>query len=625
MNPKNTLLLVVLAAGLFSFIFFYERHRNLAPPPPAKMLPGLEIASVTNIQILQGKTDNSIRAERAINGTWQLTWPINYPAQTMAIENLLKALQDLTPQDYISAEDLKNRRNVDADYGMDKPAVTIVISQGGDERTLMLGSFTAPGDQIYAKVLGSGGMDIVGKDILQYIPQQSVDWRDTLFLSLPGRGVFDRITVTNGTRTFTIRSDRTNSSWHILPHDRVNIEKLADLFTRLRTLRVERFVSDKTNADLESYGLQPPQLELDFDQDTNHLLTLQIGKSPTNEPGMVYARRDDQNTVVLVSSAAVEGWAEKNELRDRTLANMYTWLPDEIAVTGRANFTVRRITNDTWRVSSPYDLPADTNLVKQFLLKVARLSVYPTNGPIAVKDIVPPSEWTNYGLAKPVWKYLLRSNVTNGTAGITNAVMAELDFGATTNNDALFVRRPEEPSVYAVSLAEFQQLPTSGIQLHERRIWNFTENQVSRIIIRQGGNPMEVVHRAQYDWAVAPGSQGVINPLAVEVGATELGLLAAEDFVERGAEKKADYGFTEKSLRISVLVGKAGETKMYSVEFGGWSPRGLRYGMVELDGQKWIFEFPAVVYDRLMSYFNLHEDEATNTTSSKPATNGPAK
>ena len=621
MNPKNTLLLVVLAAGLFAFIFFYERRRP-APPPPAKMLPGLDISTVTNIQVLLGGQNESIRAERTTNGTWRLVQPIIYPAQSMAVENLLRALQELTPQDHISAEDLKNRRNVD-DYGMNKAAVTIAIN--GDERTLKLGNFTAPGDQIYAEVVGSGGVDIISKDILQFIPHQSVEWRDTLFLNLPGRGVFDRVTVTNGTRTFTIQSDRTNYSWHILPHDRVNLYKLAGLFNRLQSLRVERFVSDKTNADLESYGLQPPQLELDFDRSTNHLLTLQIGKSPTNEPGMVYARRDDQSTVVLVSSAALEGWTEKNELRDRTLVGMYTWLPDEIAVTGHANFTVRRITNDMWRVTSPYDFPADTNLVKQFMANVGRLSAFPTNGPIAVKDIVPPSEWTNYGLATPVWKYVLQSNVTNGTTVVTNAVMAELDFGATTNNDTLFVRRPEEPSVYAVSLADFNQLPTSGIQLHELRIWNFTEDQVSRIIIRQDGKPTELVHRSQNDWALAPGSQGIINPLAVEVGASELGLLAAENFAERGAEKKADYGFTDKSLQISALVGKAGETKMYTVDIGGKSPRKLRYGLVELDGQKWIFEFPAIVIDRLRYDFSLPEDAATNGASGIPATNASAK
>jgi hypothetical protein len=54
------------------------------------------------------------------------------------------------------------------------------------------------------------------------------------------------------------------------------------------------------------------------------------------------------------------------------------------------------------------------------------------------------------------------------------------------------------------------------------------------------------------------------------------------------------------------------------VEFGGRSPRGLRYGLVELNGQKWIFEFPAIVHDRLMSYFNIHENAATVAPTNMP-------
>jgi hypothetical protein len=625
MNPKNTLLLVILAAGMFAFIFFFERHRDLSAPAIPKLLPGLDIAAVTNIQIqLRGK-DEAIRLERTTNGTWQLIKPINYPAQSLAVDNLLKALQDLTPQDHISAEDLKGRRNVDADFGMQTPTATIVVTQSGDERTLNLGNFTAPGDQIYAHVVGVAGMDIVSTNVFQFMPRQVDDWRDTLFLSLPGRGVFDRINVTNGTKTFTLQNDETNSSWRILPHDRVNIARLAALFVQLAGLRVEKFVSDKTNADLEPYGLQPPELQLDFDRGTNHMLALQFGKSPTNNPDLVYARRDDQSTVVLVSADVAKRWrAEKVEFRDRTLAGMYTWLPDEISVTGSNNFTVRRITNDSWQVTAPYTFPADTNLIKQYITKLARLAVVPTNGPIAVKDIVPPSEWTNYGLATPAWKYVLKSTVTNA-AGVSNVVMAEMDFGAVSNNDTLFARRPEEPSVYAVSLADFKQLPVSGFQLRERRIWDFTPDQVSRIIVRQDDKPMELLHRAPNDWTLAVGSQGVINPLTIEVGASELGELAAENFVERGAEKQANYGFTDKSLQISVYVSKGGQTETLSVVFGGWSPRGLRYGMVELAGQKWIFEFPNAVQDGLMSYFNIHEDAPAGASSGQTATNAPAK
>jgi hypothetical protein len=607
MNPRNTFFMVVLAAGLFSFIYFYERHRDLNPPPPPRLISGFDPAITTNVQILL--RGEEIRAERTTNGTWQLIRPIAYPARSMAVDYLLKELHDLAVQNHISAEELKGKRDVDADYGFETPLATIVLIQQGDDHPLALkiGSLTSPGDQVYAHVVGAEGVDIIGTNILEFIPRKLDDWRDTVFLNFQGR-MLDRVTVTNGAKSFVLQSDSTNSTWYMLPHDRINIAKLKGLFDELLALRVVRFKTDEPKADLEPYGLQPPQLELDFDHGTNHLLTLQFGSSPTNEPDLLYARRDDQSTVVLVRADLVAGWrAEKIDFRDRTLAGMYTWLPDEIDLLGGTNFTVHRVSNDVWHVTAPYDFPADTNLMRQFIGRLARLSVVPTNGPVAVKDIVPPSEWTNYGLAPPAWKYQLKQNRTNSSGGASNAVMAEIDFGAVTTNGTVFARRPEEPSVYAVSLADFQQLPLSGIGLRERQIWNFAEEQTTRVTIRQNGVVTELVRKGPDNWTLAAGSQGIINSLEVEVGVQELGLLAAESFVEHGAEKQADYGFTDASLQISAQVNQGGKSATYDVRFGGRSPRRLRYGMVEIDGQKWIFEFPSTLHDRLISYFGIQE------------------
>lgn len=613
MNPRNTLFLVVLTAGLFAFIFLYERHISLEAPPPAKLLPGFAAGRVTNIQV-QLRGQEEIRAERTTNGGWRLTRPIYYPAQSVAVESLLRVLQTLTPDDHISAQELKGKRNVNADYGFESPYASVVVTGAGDEeKQLNVGNLTAPGNQVYAQVVGAEGVYILGTNALQYLPRRPDDWRDTVFLNLRGR-TFDHITVTNGTKSFVLQSDGPNA-WHLAPHERLNLAKLASLFRKLLALRVSRFQTDNPKADLEPFGLQPPELELDFDEGTNHLLTLQFGKSPTNDPGLVYARRDDQGSVVLVQADLVAGWrAERVEFRDRTLAGMYTWEPDQIEVKGSTGFRAQRVTNNDWRVTAPYDFAADTNLMEQFILRLARLEVVPTNGPVAVKDIVPPSEWTNYGLASPTWRFLLSHKDTNSAGGASNTLMVELDFGAVTTNGTIYARRPEEPSVYAVALTNFQRLPKSGLELHERQIWNFTEDQVTRVIIRQDDKPMELVHKATYDWSVGAGSQGIINPLEVEVGAQELGLLAAEDFVQCGGEKKADYGFTDKSLQITAYVNKGGNAEVYTVEFGGWSPRELRYCMVKLEGKEWIFEIPTIVHDRLMSHFNIHE----NTVQSAP-------
>src|SRR5579859_1907686 len=106
MNPKNTCILVVLAAAVFAFIFFFERH--LGPPPvgPVKVLPQLKPAAVKKLQLFVG--ENQIRVERTNDG-WQVTYPIVYPAQSAAIENLVRAAAILSPETRILPEELKSR------------------------------------------------------------------------------------------------------------------------------------------------------------------------------------------------------------------------------------------------------------------------------------------------------------------------------------------------------------------------------------------------------------------------------------------------------------------------------------------------------------------------------------
>ena len=48
MSSKKTILWLAVAALLFSFIYFYQRHVRPAPSGPAKVLPELRIELVTS-------------------------------------------------------------------------------------------------------------------------------------------------------------------------------------------------------------------------------------------------------------------------------------------------------------------------------------------------------------------------------------------------------------------------------------------------------------------------------------------------------------------------------------------------------------------------------------------------
>ena len=85
--------------------------------------------------------------------------------------------------------------------------------------------------------------------------------------------------------------------------------------------------------------------------------------------------------------------------------------------------------------------------------------------------------------------------------------------------------------------------------MRERRIWNFSTNDVARATIRQQGRVRQIVRNGPHNWSLAAGSQGVINDLAVEETVSGLCQLTAVAWVARGDQNRARYGFTDNGHR----------------------------------------------------------------------------
>ena len=82
---------------------------------------------------------------------------------------------------------------------------------------------------------------------------------DTTLINLNGLAA-DRLAVTNGTKVFELRRDATNAPWRMAYplQVRANNAKAEDSLQLLQNIRVSQFVSGDPKADLEAFGLQPP-------------------------------------------------------------------------------------------------------------------------------------------------------------------------------------------------------------------------------------------------------------------------------------------------------------------------------------------------------------------------------
>jgi hypothetical protein len=261
----------------------------------------------------------------------------------------------------------------------------------------------------------------------------------------------------------------------------------------------------------------------------------------------------------------------------------------EIDVRGDTSFTLQRQGTNSWRMVGE-KFPVDAESVPVFIKMLASLRVAEF-----VKDVVTAPDWPAYGLATPTRQITLLS-----AAGDTNAVIAQLLFGATQTNE-VYVRRADEDFVYAISLEDFKQLPEADWELRNRRIWDFPEADVARIIIHQDGKTRQIVHDGANQWSLGPGSQGIIIPAAIEETAHRFGELTATAWLARNVTDPQKFGLKPENLSITLELKNGGK---HTVDFG-LSGSQTAVATVTLDGERWAFVFPPVLYQFVLSYLSI--------------------
>jgi hypothetical protein len=592
MNWKNTWTLVALAAGLFAFIFFIERRIPPAgmPEPVQPLFVQFRPTTATSLQLRRGSEFNL--ALEQTNDGWHFTKPFAYPAANFAVHSFLETLERVVPATRISPREILSRKQTVADFGFAEPPIVITL-QRGDElpKQVRFGARTPAGDQVYVEVDGQPGLAVVNADLLDKIPRSPHDWRTTALFHL-GDEKADRVEISHGAISYALQLDSTNKLWRLdRPRHRADQFQVRQLLDKIQQTLVTEFVADPPKAEDEAFGLQNPEFELTLVSGTL-ARKVQFGRSPTNNPGLVYARLVSHSNVVLVSRGILDALATPPaQLRERLIIPFTPELVDVIEVEAAENFTVRKEAGG-WKAGA---LQADPIFVSWWLNQLAQIEA--TN---FVRDIV--TDFTPYGLAPGQRQYRLFTAVTNG-GSVTNIRIAEIAFG-TNDSGGVFARRKDEDSVYAIRYLDFSHMPVAAWQFREHRIWNFTTNQVERIAVKQGENIREVIREPNNAWIATKGWTAEPNPFAMEETARGLGDLSAIMWMARGEAARAQFGFPPDPPQVIVqLRGEKPQTLV--IEFGGQSPWLLPYALTTIDGQPTVFEFPWPLYADLQRYFGL--------------------
>lgn len=580
MNTRSTWILVLLALVLGGYTYLTERPAG-STGAVAVRFATFDPSQVQGIELL--RSNGIVRVDRAGSG-WRMSLPVVYGAQKTAVEGFIKALSELQPRRVISASELSAGGGTNSlkAFGFDAEPLTVKLEMAsGSPLLYQIGGPTPLGAQFYFRQVGADGVFTGDDGFLGNLPPTPDHWRDRSLFDLRGQA-FDRLEI-RGPTAFTAVRESTNGAWRLVKplSARADSERIEALINALQVTPVAAFVSDSPLVDLAAYGFQPPESEFVLGRGTNDLVHLQFGRVPTNSPEHVLVRRMATTNVILAPVQA--GMLLRLPLpnfRDRSLAPRLDGV-SEVRFRSDGGWVRVERQGTHWTVVEPRRFAADPALMDQFLRQLGGMTIVEFPNDV-------PADLGRYGLQRPERAFVVLAGTNE---------LARLDFGSQVGtDDKVYVRRVDEPSIYATRLGELLRLPEVADQI---RLMRFDPTNVVEIAIEQKGRKRLLTRGANGRWTASSGSPAAflnetVNETLFRLGRVEstryrapadeqLGLLKFKE-VDHGVDLKFRPGSGPGSLRF---------------QFGGRNPANNMFALVRFDtgSDPLLIEFPLALYE----------------------------
>ena len=519
MKWKTTLVLFVIAAGVFAYLYFVERNR-----------PGTEEAARQSQNILnfsREKVDGVVIQNgddkidiRRHDNKWRLETPIKDQADTSVVDNLLGDLENWQKEAAISAKEMEADKSKLADYGLANPKLRLKLLGSGAPPEIFFGKDAALEGKMYVRFENSKETFLTNQSVKRAIDKKPEEFRDRKLTDLIMAQVVRALLKTPAGE---MELQKKGDHWEIVKplHARADDQKVSDLIAQVTTARIQQFVAGD-GGDLHPYGLAEPRGSLTlFAQEDKSASrtdssrgeqgqTLQIGGVPEKEKDQVYVRFSPRAFVYTLPKKIEEILNNKpNDLRDRHLVRIDTKILDRLTIDapGKGKTVLAR-KDENWTIGSRNNAPANSSEVRRLIDTLQNEQVTKF-----VEDVA--SNLPKYGLDKPQLTVTFSSFASENTAETKagEQPFASVAFGK-IEGDAVYARVGDEPFVVAVGRGLLDQVFADPLQWQELSIFNFKPEQIHRFSVTMD-KEFALIRSANNQWTWADGS-GAINQTNVQ-------------------------------------------------------------------------------------------------------------
>jgi hypothetical protein len=569
MRTKVTLVLLFLNVALFFFIFRFEREwrTEQAALESRRRVLGPEAANLQFLEITGPTLAAPVRLVRQ-GEAWNLTSPLDWPANPHAVLRIANELKLLEHEASFAVEDLATNGQSLADYGLDQPQLTVTFSSGGLDATgaatataaLRIGAETPVGNRVYVLSPDGRRVHVVGRSLLDSLRLDPDELRAPTFFSIPFFEVRSLTLQTAAPANLRIRvrrgeGDRWSFENPIVARASRTAVQLA--VSGLNTLETRRYLgAERTNPELaDRAGLGSGALRVTLEGNNRRetlLLGNEIGPLPPTASGdpeiEFYAKLEDRTAVFSVALPVRLATTLRNaqvELRDRRVLDLdgRTVTAVTLAAPGRPELTLQRLeaagtsAAPSWQmilrqgaVSGPQTLPADREVVERLIQRLQLLEVVDSGG--FLSDAPGGLDLENWGLTRP------ERTVTVSVAAAAGAPPATLvlQLGVGTEREGrIYAKLANQDFVYLVDPGILTATPVVARSYRERLLRELPPGaRITGLTLTDTPAQQPVYARqlaAGETWEQALAAEPPDRRAALEALLAQLATLRAESFV----------------------------------------------------------------------------------------------
>jgi len=557
MKARNTILLLLIAGGLYAYMRFYESKQMSTEEAQEQSgrVVQMQFDDVEGITI----TNNEEKIElRKRNNQWEMEAPAKDRADDMTVRNLIDSVETLDKETSLTPEAGKDDIR---DLGLVKPNVTLQFLGAKAPPEILFGKDTAIEGKEYIRLGNSNEVYVVPTALRAMVTKKADEFRNHDIADVEATQV-TKVNIKTAAGEIELQKD--HDHWQINKpiKARGDDAKIADLVAQTLNTKIDSFVPND-QASTANTALSDGAGSVTFSvEGMDKPLVLQISKPEEKDPQKVYGKLSTRDSVFILprTEAAILD-TKPNDVRDHHLVRLNFDTVDRIHIAGAgAPEILLARKGENWTIKSLNDKPANSGDVQKMVSALQDQQVG------FVSDVA--TDLPKYGLDQPRLKVTFSSYASENTAE-TKAGEEPLEtilFGKDNGTD-MWAKLDDEPFIVLVPRGLTNGIYTDVLQWQDLAIYKLKGDDIVGMDVTKEGQAKLSMVKEKGQWKPAKGDIPLNTP-NLDAMASTLSTLRA---VEWAGAPSLSQGLDKPAVTITFTTGdKASHTVTVGAQDGNY-------------------------------------------------------